>query len=92
MDATISTMTSRLGRHSKVICVSISMQPSIEQIHIYTHSLVKEMAGLKETIRILNDRNRRMEATVTHISTFVGKQFGISPNPDLEFRRLVSYD
>ena len=68
------------------------MQPSIEQIHLNTNSLVKEMACLKETIRIMNERNRRMESTVTHIAKFVGNELGISPNPDLEFRRLFSYD
>ena len=60
------------------------MQASIEQVHIYTQSLVKEMASMRETIKTLNDRNRRIEATLTHITTTLARQFGTPPTPDLE--------
>ena len=55
-------------------------QPSIEQVHIHTNSLVKEVASLKETVKALNERNRRMEAALVRISSVLEAQSGSSPS------------
>ena len=62
------------------------MQPSVEQIHTHTNSMVKEQASVRETLRAMNERNRRMEAALIHISSVLRAQFGSSPSAELELR------
>ena len=59
-------------------------QPCIEQVHTYTFSLVKEVASLKETVEVLNERNRRMEATLARVSSVLETQFSSSPSAKQE--------
>ena len=43
---------------------------------------------MKETIKLLNDRNRRMEDALGYITTTLKSHFASSPNPELEMRAL----
>ena len=65
-----------------------TLQPSIEQVHVHTQSLVKEMATMKDTIKLLNDRNRRMEDALVYITSTLKSQFASSPTPVFEERTL----
>ena len=65
-----------------------TLQPTIEQVHVHTQSLVKEMATMKDTIKLLNDRNRRMEDALVYITTTLKSQFASSPNTEFEERTL----
>ena len=77
--------------NNRNLCAQHYIQPSIEQVHVHTQSLVKEMATMKETIRLLNDRNRRMEDALVYITTTLKSlnQFTTSPNAEFEDRTLT---
>ena len=60
------------GVHAHIV------QPSIEQVHTHTNSLVKEVASLKEAVRVLSERNQRMEAALARISSVLETQFSSS--------------
>ena len=62
----------------------VHMQPSVEQIYIHTNSLCKEQASMREMLRAVNERNRRLEAELVRISAILRTQFGSSPNDELE--------
>ena len=66
-------------------CVhAYALQPSVEQIHAHTNSLMKEQAAMRETMKAMNDRNRRMEAALVDILSVLRAQFGTSPSAELE--------
>ena len=71
---------------TKILISCIHAQPSVDHIYTHTNSLVKEQASVREALRAMNERNRRMEADLTYIRSVLKRQFGTSPSAELELR------